>query len=390
MKGKTVFLCLMGAFLILTSSADALLVRGTDLSIVLDFEPGKVMRHSYRISPTPGITGYDFITSTPPELEGMFSFDPPNLRGVVSEASFEVTITLPEILETPGMHVASFRVAEAVEESGGIVARAAIKIPVGVRVLYPGKYAMAELDAKDASEGKPVDFEVTVENWGESAIDRTAATIYVFDSEGRSIGTLATDEKPVAPADSARLSATLDDTSLKPGEYSAHALVSWDGKQSEANATFRIGTADIDVLEYNQTFVQDSINLMEIKVLSRWNNRLSNVYATVTIDADRRIEIKTPGESLGPWESRTLGVYWDAAGLAAGEYDARLTVHFDGMTKTQDIMITALGGGTAVVVPKEGISQDWIILIAAIAIIAAGALAVFVLRPKKKPRRGRR
>jgi hypothetical protein len=385
------------AMLASSASVEAVGLLGTkdSFKIFVDFEPGKELSYVYTLTTTISDTiDYEFFVNGPEGLEDIVTFNPPSLNeiGPADSPQFEVNIKLPDELGPPGQHIVKFGVVEGIEGKDGMFARTAVQIPIIIRVLYPGKYAKASLTASDVSEGDPVPFLVNVENWGTENIARASATIEVYDVDGRHVTTLFTDEKPVLSASSAQLTATMNMPGLDPGEYYAEALVNWDGGTLDASDTFRIGTVSVKILEYTKSFRKDEISPFDIMVESEWNNMLNDVYATVAIDFDNGVELQTPTTSLQAWEQKALRTYWDTSDVPVGEYNARLTVYYEGDKKAESIMIRVSDASGARGRDVLGIDNYSLLLLVIAILIALILILVYKGRrrqPAKRKARGR-
>ena len=96
---------------------------------------------------------------------------------------------------------------------------------------------------------------------------------------------------------------------------------------------------------YEQTlmkeFEQGKINPFRIEVENKWNTRIEEVFATVSItDAGTLItDFKTVSVDTKPWEIKNITGYFDTTNLEAKRYTAKIILSYDGATTSKLVAI---------------------------------------------------
>jgi len=127
---------------------------------------------------------------------------------------------------------------------------------------------------------------------------------------------------------------------LPPGEYIAYATIEW-GETTILNQTFRVGEFLVDIVDYDYEFEQGKINPFRIEVENKWNTRIEEVFATVSItDAGTLItDFKTVSVDTKPWEIKNITGYFDTTNLEAKRYTAKIILSYDGATTSKLVAI---------------------------------------------------
>jgi hypothetical protein len=248
----------------------------------------------------------------------------------------EYTVKLPEKIEEPGDHWAKIVILEmppevkTLEGQSQVLGAVAVIHQVRVKVPYPGKFAKVEMSIEEAQPGEPVTFFVKVYNLGKEDIYKANAIIDILGPTNEKIATLETEEKGIE-------SGMRDDfiaswMTENPGIYHAVATVNYDGKITTAEKNFAIGNLFIEVEGVTvKNFVLGGIAKFEIDVESKWNQRISNVYAEMKITdskGDTIASFKSASIDIEPLQRATLYAYWDTEGVEKGAYDATLRLHY--------------------------------------------------------------
>src|SRR3989338_7148335 len=133
---------------------------------------------------------------------------------------------------------------------------------------------------------------------------------------------------------------------LEANEYSARAMVFYDGQELALNSSFKIGAIDISLLNYSQVLEQ-GFNEFFVEVESRWGDVLKNVYAKEFLN-DEEI-LPTPSISLNPWEKGVLKSI-AKVDLLPGSYAGKIELFFEGEMKEMPITVLVK---EAVAPPKQ-------------------------------------
>jgi len=315
-------------------------IAGETLKKELDFVPGKTVKFTYRLITTVNyVTDYEFYATG--DLKDLVEFDPPILRSVApgSAPIFNIILKFPKDDGgiDPGLHTIRFGVIEAKSGGNMLKGRTAITIPIVVRVLYPGKYLKASIDAPNINVGEMSKITIHLENWGDEEIKEVKSTVRILTPDRKKVlATLYTDSVSIASGGEKNLYVVFDSFGYEPGSYVAEATIYWDGKETVVEDAFKIGTLEISITGYTIEFQKDTINPFDIEVQSNWNSMLKNVYAIVDLPNGR---IQSPTISLPPFQKTILRAYWDTHGIEIGEYDARVIVRYEGGSVGKDIKV---------------------------------------------------
>lgn len=240
---------------------------------------------------------------------------------------------LPEKLEKPGKNVLWVGSLELLPGSrgGAVATRTAIEAPIVFFVPYPGLYVESTFIAPNVNLGEVVEFTVNVNNLGTDDIQSAIATIDVYDDYSK-LKSLSTNREAIATKASAMLYVDMSTTGMKAGAYKAVATLIYDGEILKLEKIFNIGSLYVQINNYTKELKQEKINKFDIDIESRWNNLIEEVHGEVLIED---ITAKTPTTELAPWQKKKITAYIDTAGMKLGEYDATITLFYDGKTTTE-------------------------------------------------------
>ena len=302
----------------------------------------------------------------------------------LKDDEFDLFINFPENERIPtGQYSFALSVRElAGESTEGIGSLTAVSKVFQVEVYSYEKEIAAELIAPSVNEGTPINFKISVQSRSYQDIDKVNSEITVFDKENRSIGKLTTDEQPLPSLSSIMLRAPPFPTKgLEANEYSARAMVFYDGQELALNTTFKIGAIDIALLNYSQVLEQ-GFNEFFVEVESRWGDVLKNVYAKVFLN-DEEI-LQTPSISLNPWEKSVLKSL-AKVDLLPGSYAGNIELFFEGEMK--EVPITVLVKEAAA--PQQQKTPLLLITTLVLSILLAIALVILLLQMKRRNERAK-
>jgi hypothetical protein len=239
-----------------------------------------------------------------------------------------VWLKMPDTLDRPGNNLIYVTAKEMPLDPKGVSAVTAIRALIVIKVPYPGYYVEATFDSPSVNLGETVPFKVSVNNLGTNRVETAYAIIDVYEDNNR-IKTLTTDTKSMDSKASADFTVDMATTGMKPGSYKAVATFVYDGNQIKLNNTLNVGTLFVSVVNYTSEMVQGRINKFDIIIESRWNDPISNVYATAAFEGQAA---KTPNYDLAPWETKVISTYLDTANQAFGDHDVNITLYYQGKT----------------------------------------------------------
>jgi hypothetical protein len=322
-------------------SAFSIFLSSKTINYNVDFEPNLHKEFSYTMSAD--IEGdYEIlvkgdlnesVTVTPNEFN--------NLK-IRENKQFKVILQLPEKIETPGLHIITLTVKQKQDTSGKVLegksmaATAEAAALVRVKVLYEGKYLMADLNAPDVSVNETADLNVGLQNWGTQDINYAKATIDIYNNNNKTISTIETNEASVSSRGSSSLNGKFNTTGLAQGIYNAVAKVKWDEGELIAKDDFRIGSLNLKLKTYNYTFEKDSIMPFTIGLESGWNKKITGLYFALHVNGQI---IQSFTTELAPFESKNLTAYIDTHNFAVRDYTGDLIVFFENQKLKDSVAI---------------------------------------------------
>jgi len=254
---------------------------------------------------------------------------------------FTAYLNLPEKIDVPGYHEIRVGARETQTLGGGnIGVRTAAEARIIIIVLYPYRYIEWSFSTENINVNETATFTINIQNFGEPTIEKARATIKIYNPEEKLVKTAFSDSKTIMPSKTEVLTATFSTKNMEPGEYKAVAILDYDGNKSTKNASFLIGTLNVDLIDYTKQFIENSTDKMEIKVKSGWNSKIENIYADLDIlDKENKTisgkSFKTVSETLEPWKTKTLVGYFNTFGLKSDNYSISITLNYNDVAKTE-------------------------------------------------------
>jgi len=243
---------------------------------------------------------------------------------------FTATIALPEKINKPGIHTILIGVIEAPENIeaniGGI---AAIQGRIDIIVPYPGQYAESTFVISNINEGEKAGYKITSENLGSYDLKVNSMIEIYKNNMTEKILTEILKESILKPKETLTIQDTLPTQGLPPGEYQVVATIDW-GKNDTMNRTFRVGEFLVEIVDYDYQFEQGRINPFNIQIQNKWNTKIDQVFASVSITDKGRVvgSFKTVSVDTSPWEIKNITGYFDTATLETKRYIARILLSY--------------------------------------------------------------
>lgn len=245
---------------------------------------------------------------------------------------FTLKIDYPDGPLKPGLHKVNVYVTEQRESAGMISARASVIGIIDVMEAYPGLYAEAILKAEDRNINETVPILVTLNNYGTETIKKAAGYVDIYFNEEKITTLELSSVENITTYDAKTMSAQFDTKGFMPGKYAVKATIVYDTNTTSAEGTFKIGTLHVDIVDFTKQAYQNKINPFEIIIESKWNERISNIYADVNVkENDSIVKFKTISEGLNKWEQKTILGYFDASGISLGEHDIEIYLNYEGL-----------------------------------------------------------
>jgi hypothetical protein len=254
---------------------------------------------------------------------------------------FNVTVSLPDIIEIPGTHKILIGAREARKiEDAGVGGIAAIQGRIDILVPYPGKYTESTFKISDINEGENVMYELEIQNLGTESLT-VSSKIEVYKINSSEV--LVEETIPAKNMESKEVlnfAGELETRTLPPGEYIVYAKIDW-GKLTTLNQTLRIGQFLVEITDYDYQFEQGKINPFRIEVENKWNTKIEEVFVEVAItDAGTLVGgFKTVSVDTDPWEVKNIIGYLDTTNLEAKRYTAKMTLSYSGATTSKLVAI---------------------------------------------------
>ena len=269
------------------------------------------------------------------DLSKYVRFDKTDLVG---PESFTAYVDLPKNPEKFGKNLLFIRAQEVKDDGAGIGTRVEVGALIVIRVPYPGKYAeIKSFGANNVNYKEPVNFVIEIENLGDQNI--SASPSINISSEGKLIDEIFLESKNFGNNSRGSFEKTVN-TVYEPGIYNATVTVDY-GKLIFSNTSFRVGDLFVDVTNSSSEFNRGKIHPFNIQIESQWNNDIPIIFAVVNV-TQNNIPVnsfKTSSIGLKKWEKSTLTGFFDAESLKAGEYDANISLFYEGSTSSKVVKL---------------------------------------------------
>lgn len=400
MRGKSILLAIFLIIMISLVSieyADAVGLSSNSLKVVLDFKPDLKRTFTYTVLTNAGRT-MDYLLEAKGIYKDYFHLSTDKFERVPSGESrtFSVEMELPEKVEAPGLHDTLICVLEGEGRvEGAIGTRVEMCASVAFRVLYASKYLLVEnMNIPNADKGDVIPVDLVVKSWTEQDISSLKASIDIFgpDEKGydQKITTIYTEEKALPSNSKKTLSASLNTENLDPGEYRAVATVFYDGNEANISKNFRIGLLAVKLLNYTQVFERGKVNKFDVIAGSKWNRRIEDIYADITIGND---SIRTPSSLLEAWKNTTLTAYWDLTEKKTGVYNGNILLHYGENSSRHDITVKIVIGQEEIRSIMKSAIIGVIVVILVVLLVILSLKTIKINRKKdesKKIKKGRK
>ena len=132
-----------------------------------------------------------------------------------------------------------------------------------------------------------------------------------------------------------KLKKILDTKNYKAGDYRAVGVVDY-GERVETEIEFRIGSLNVDIINYTNRILIGGIQKFNIEVESKWNNKIENIYALVSIklNSTSSLDFKTTPVSLNAWKKAKLSGFFETDDFEEGVYNIDMILFYSGKNST--------------------------------------------------------
>ncbi len=326
-KKRCVFYLPLVLLVLLALNAEAIGIAPADAYV--NFVPNYEYVIDYSIT---SYRPFDFYTQGP--LSEYTRIE--ELQHSDTQGSFRVYLTLPDDYDPPGKH--RLYVAAAERASPGTVNTiATIRGFIEIDVPFPGYYAELHVSIPDVNKGEPIPLSVTVFNKGKLNIS-TAKIEMKVTAEGKTVLTRESDNFAIETTGGYTFNNIIEGDGLKPGTYMLEVDLFYEGKKKTEKVGFRVGTFDVNIVNYTRKMFNNTVNLFGIEIESLWNNQIDTVYMDLSIKNGSEVlsTVKTPPFDLLPWQSRKSELYWNTEGIPIGEYTLEIVLHYGDETRTEN------------------------------------------------------
>ncbi len=336
-------------FLLIVPFTLAIGLGGKALSPVM-YKPGITITNEY------------FITGTERPVEVLLDtggiFKHVKVTEVVNN-QFNLILDFPKGENIPP---GSYSISVAVREiptpkelqAAGVGVFAGVSKNIEVIVYSMDKDVKIGLNAPNINQGSDVQFELGVSSVTYQDIASVRGEITIYDAQRKELGKISTEEKPLPSLEGVNFRPMFESNYLPVAEYSAKAVVFYDGKQESVNTTFLIGNMDVLLKDHTKELTT-GYSEFSAQVASNWGNPLRNVYAKVFFDGQELLQ--TPSMNLEPWQEGTLkGIM--KVDLALGERVGELQLFFEGESKKLPLKVKVIEETSPIVAPTPELTEE--------------------------------
>jgi hypothetical protein len=312
--------------LISVVSANAIGVGGESLYIKGNYEAGVTLSDDYIITLSETDDKSHIKVSTQGDLAEYLHPSVTDIYPLEGDSlTFSVDFIMTEKMPEAGNRIGKVCVLDAGEGgSGSINARTKSCIVYEFFVLYEGKKPSYAFNYEVGTE--KVEFSISVANNGKEAIESSSAVIEVFSSEGENIGRLDIIGAGVASSGSTILSESFDIIGLSSGDYSAKAILTTDGEESEVmNLDFKIGEKEVEIVSFSETLEISGIQKFEIVLENKWADAQEVSIFVKILDQESEVSTKT----IEKFAQETFSLFIETDSIPVGEQAVQLNINLD-------------------------------------------------------------
>lgn len=311
-------------FVLILSSLSVSAIRISPDSIRIEFEPNFEQTYTFATGQAENVG-----VNIEGPLAEYVSLEENN---IAKDGTFLIKVSLPEDIDPPGKHLVFVGLTEAGKGGGTVSARAAIRTPIDIRVPYIGIYAQSSFNAVDVKINETAEFIVTMANLGKLNITDAKSIIDIMNGKGEKVDTIESQENFIITKSTGNIISVFDPSKHVAGNYKAIAHLSYEGQNKDLEDTFRIGSLNIEIVNFTKNFIKKDIVNFDLEVESGWNSQISNIFAEIKIfnNSKELSSFKTVSFDLEPWERKEVSTFWETHGMGEGAYDAEITLFYQG------------------------------------------------------------
>tara|TARA_Y100000310_G_scaffold345549_1_gene466389 strand:- start:910 stop:2064 length:1155 start_codon:yes stop_codon:yes gene_type:complete len=257
-------------------------------------------------------------------------------------------IDLPEDIGDPGIHTTEIIVMELPDdyqgESGIVSAKASVVAELNIRVPYPGKYAIANMEVSSAEIGEEVKFTIPVQNYGKQQIFHAKANIELFGATYERIAYIETNDIPINKKEQGKLFAIWK-ADVNPGVYHAKATIYYDDQKIEIEKDFNVGSAGLEITKIlAEPFKLGDVAIFDIFIKNNWNDIIKGAHGKMTIKGDDGTvysTFNTETIDIDSYDEEMLKAYWNTRDATVGTYTMEVVIEWGShmIEKVQEIQV---------------------------------------------------
>lgn len=334
------------------------------------------------------------------DLNNSISLSENKFKMAAGEADRRINVILKMPNElSPGTHISDIVVTESQNRTnnGNTFLGTSIGVVTQIYVIvpYPGKYLVASLNVIGPDENGNILFVFPVINRGEENIEKARVAADIYDSQGKLVAAVNTDEQSIAHSQRGELIGKLSQN-LSLGNYRMSAIIYYDGQTLSMDKTFSIGEP---LIELNDMKVQDfnlgGIAKFEMTVENKWSEEIKGAYSRMMVYnsyGEVLAEISSPPQDIPPLSKAVLVSYWDSSGAGKAVYDAVLSLNYEGKSNEKKFKLDVEDNeiniiGVNYVVSGEASSGGdnkiiWILLVVIVVLAIINTLWFMLLRKR--------
>ncbi len=325
-----------------------------------DYKPGEEQIINYYVDTTPDVLMN--ISAEGDMVQGI-TFTKTEMQG---SGSFLVKIKMPNEAEKPGPNDLYIFVKQVKNEKTGFGTAISLGALVRINVPYPGKYAQADLTVNNANKGEPVTIELVINNKGKETIAVQPKLGIYFKNELIEEFDMSESQRIIEVTKSESFKKTINTKEYLPGNYRAVATIDYQGnKPLIKEAEFRIGTLNMEIINYTTTINEGKINPFFVEVQSDWKDIIEGVYANITLfDNQNRniLTFLTPPVTVSGFQSYMLKGFVDATQIKKGSYNSTISIYYKDKITTKNATIKVISDSKVLIIIAAGVIALLIII----------------------------
>lgn len=383
MVKKTILATIL--FILLTTTS-VMAVGLSPALVTLDYVPGEVHDIEYTVrNNAPGPV--EIQLSLEGEAAGLATLS----ESVVpleagTEKKITISINMPLKTELVGLQkifISAFE-KRLTENDAMIAATVTVKPDIRIYFPYPGKYILLEgFGVSNVNEGENATATISYRGMGQLATN-VNSKIAIYDKDRNIVLEKDLPMIVVQPTEVKQIEDSLDLSGNPFGSYTAKLTASFTDMQQTKEASFFIGTQDIQLVEFiPDEFFYNEITNFEFTMENLWNGNFDNVYGEIEIAGRSAI---TPSRGVGPLKKEKFQQYIDLRGIEPGNKTGKITVHYGENAKEFPIQVKILTEEETneKLGKKDPINYMLVIVLVMAVIIIAGLILVLTMLKKEK------